>query len=182
MLIIIFLLLITGVVRNDSVIGDPLFTVPVRTENGERRTLCFEVHGESNRTFNLISDTCLNVNAHYSRVDDLNIISSIGIKAEGYSGMCMDIQVDLEGCAVSTSVGSGPAVRLDPSDDLQMDHISLRQYADRVRISVPNCHRAGVVMWVICERANVRQPVDMIRFHVSRGVNLMPSSHGLLGE
>ena len=65
MLIIIFLLLITGVVRNDSVIGDPLFTVPVHTENGERRTLCFEVHGESNRTFNLISDTCLNVNAHY---------------------------------------------------------------------------------------------------------------------
>ena len=48
---------------NDSVIGDPLFTVPFRED---QTSLCFEVHGKANNNFNLVSDTCTNVNAYFA--------------------------------------------------------------------------------------------------------------------
>ena len=80
---------------NDTVIGDPLFTVPLNMENGFDRlpalakqldglpNLCYEIHGEHNQYFSLVSDTCTTVNAHYnaSSSPDLrgwNVISTIG--------------------------------------------------------------------------------------------------------
>ena len=52
---------------NDTIIGDPLYEVPVII-NGEGNTmsLCYEIHGEPREHFNLISDTCVSVNALYS--------------------------------------------------------------------------------------------------------------------
>ena len=52
-----------GLIRNDTVIGDPLYTVPVF--GTQERHLCYEIHGRPMRYFNLISDSCVSVNAHY---------------------------------------------------------------------------------------------------------------------
>lgn len=173
---------ILGIVRNDTVIGDPLFTVPFHTAGFDRINLCFEVHGQANSTFNFVSDECVNVNAHYAPAGDLNIINSIAVTAEGNSGNCRDIRVDLDGCAASVSPpGRGNLVTLGSGGTLQEDGISVRQYSDRVRIAVPNCDQAMLVMYVVCQRSAAESP-DMIRFSIVRGVNLRPTSHGLLGE
>ena len=175
---------ILGILRNDSVIGDPLFTVPFNAA-GERINLCFEIHGQANSIFNFVSDECVNVNAYYAPAGDLNIISAIAVRAEGNSGNCRDIRVDLEGCAASISPsggGGGDLVPLGPNGRTQEDGISVRQYNNRVRIAVPNCDQAMLVMYVVCQRSERVDVPDMIRFSITRGVNLRPSSHGFLGK
>ena len=108
---------------------------------------------------------------------DLNIISAIAVRAEDENGMCHSILVDLEGCAISTGA-SGELTALGPRDTVRMGGVSARKIGtDRVRVSVPNCDSVNLVLWVICER----EPLDMIRFQIARGVNLAPTSHGLLG-
>ena len=50
--------------------------------------------------------------------------------------------------------------------------------SERVRVGVANCNKEGVVIWVMCD---VVRGQKMIDFVVSRGANLSPTSHGLLG-
>lgn len=169
---------LTGLIRNDSVIGDPLFTVPIHTSNLDRVSLCYEIHGRGNTFFNLVSDKCTNINAHYLSVGRLNIVDSIGVSAEGNDGMCRHVRVDLAQCAVSVMDEGGAMVALNASEEFSMGGVHIRQYRDRVRIAVPNCDQVTLVAWVVCERGEV----DMIRFNIARGVNLRPTSHGLLGE
>ncbi len=173
--------LFPAVIRNDTVIGDPLYTVPVGIDN---MNLCYEIHGAPNKTYNLITDDCVSVNAFYSPVRDQNIISSVGIRAEGNSQTCRNIRVDLDGCAAfANPMGGGNLMSLG-SSVLEEDGISVRPYSDRVRIMVPRCNnKLRLVMWVICEQGRPEFEIpSSIRFHVSRGVNLNPTSHGLLGE
>ena len=160
---------------NDTIIGDPLYEVPVTVnEEGEKIPLCYQVRGQANQNFNLISDTCVSVNALYSpmiNASDGNIISKIGILAEDNSGMCQQIEVDLEGC---TARVNGQALALYNQSGIHVMH-----HRSRVRIAVPNCENIDLVMWVICE---VRSGQPMIKFIIARGFNLRPTSHGLIGK
>ena len=49
---------------NDSITADPQFTVSLPVNGAE--SLCYEVHGSAGDYFNLISDTCTSVNAHFT--------------------------------------------------------------------------------------------------------------------
>ena len=73
---------------NDTVIGDPLITVPVLVQGSdlaqlgdggvERLSLCYEVHGRPREYFNFVTDDCASVNAHYIDLTaDLNIIDRV---------------------------------------------------------------------------------------------------------
>ena len=160
---------------NDTIIGDPLYEVPVIIdEEGNTVSICYEVHGEANQHFNLISDTCVSVNALYSSMinsSDGNIISKIGVLAEDSNRVCQQIEADLEGC---TARVNGNNVTLYNQDGIRVMH-----RANRTRISVPNCESTDLVMWVTCE---VQGEQPMIRFVVARGFNLRPTSHGLVGK
>ena len=172
-----------GTIRNDTVIGDPLYAVPVYSEDGKKYSLCYEVFGRANAIFNLVSDTCVNVNVRYTPIDCLeerNIIRSVGVRANGMSGnSCYKIRVDLEGCSANIESLSGGSTALASMERFEEDGISVRKYPSRVRISAPNCENVMLVMWVICENRNDQ---DMIKFVIARGVNLRPTSHGLLGR
>ena len=177
---------------NDTLTGDPLMTVPILTDPNIQSiddvpSLCYEVHGEAGAYFNLISDGCTSVNAFYEEAVtpspniDLNVVTQIGVRAVGESGDCWDIQVGLDGCTATVN-GDGP-----PSGSF--DGIRVKQYASRVRISVPNCADNKLVMWVFCRKGQVEDPVtwvyynvSFIRFVVMRGLNLDESSHGIIGE
>ena len=160
-----------------------MFIVPYLTPPGQpRRNLCFEVHGQPDTHFNIISDACVSVNALYvsaMTVDGpINIISSIGIRAQDNQGNCQNIRVDLNECNVSTGMG-GVLATLNTSTYSQDGVTILKRMTDKVHVSVPNCDNFMLNMWVICERGD---PVDMIRFQITRGINLRPTSHGLLGK
>ena len=157
-----------------------MFTVPLSLseesvkEFGEL-SLCYEVHGKANVNFNLVSDICVSVNAlyypaKYKKIG--NIMSKIGVLAEDNKGTCQQIEVDLEGC---TAKVNGQVV----SEYYQNGVRVVQRRGKRVRIAAPNCADTDVVMWVICE---VQMKEPMIKFVISRGDSLRPSSHGLIGK
>lgn len=163
-------------------IGDPLYAVPLFSEDEKEYSLCYEVFGRTNSTFNLVSDTCVSVNAHYGPMDnpqDGNIIDRIGVKAVGMSqsSSCQNILVELAGCSASVHNGTS-TVQIPEGGRYEEDGVSVRSHRNRVRIAVPNCDNVMVVMYVICEN---RRGQDMIKFVITRGFNLRQSSHGLIG-
>ena len=164
---------LSAAVLNDSVIGDPQFTISL-PPNGEE-AMCYEVHGVADRFFNLISDTCLSVNSHFTSMPDqsnINRMSTIGIRAattaDQAGGGCVNIQIDLENC--TASIQGRPILIMEFSGDIR-----IRKFGNRWRVSVPNCERPSVVMWITCGP-------KMLRFDVARGSALNPTSHGLVGE
>ena len=183
---------------NDTVIGDPLMTVPLNLQNtsvipklGENSilNLCYEVHGEPDATFNLVSDECVSVNAHYTQVrptETQNVIDAIYVRSVDNAGACRNIAVNLVGCAASVD-------GVDVTRFMQ-DGVSVRRYTNRVRIAVPNCQDLDLVMWVFCESRTfwssqldsegreITFDAEMIRFIIARGFNLQETSHGILGE
>ena len=177
---------------NDTVTGDPLMTVPLNVGNGtrmllglnenERVSLCYEVHGEANEHFNLVSDVCVSVNAHYARVRsdvDINIIDRIGVRAVDGASQCHNIRADLNGCRAFVD-------GVEITTSYRMGGISVRKYPTRVRIAVPNCEDHDLVMWVFCqtgtfENGNATFEAPMIRYVIARGLNLAETSHGILG-
>ena len=174
------------VMVNDTLTGDPLMTVPISIENDVITSLCYEVHGEADKFFNLISDTCVSVNSHYEKaaIDNenitLNIVDSIGVLAYD-QGICVNIGVSLKNC--QASVNGANVSRYNNNG------ISVRSFNNRVRISVPNCAPTDLVMWIFCTSGKTEDPYtwkyyefDFIRFVVMRGLNLDPTSHGLIGK
>ena len=155
--------------------------------------LCFEVHGRSDAYFNLVSDDCVSVNAHYQQIapgEDINIIDDISIRAVASDGMCHNIEVLLDQC---TARVDGVVINSTYSSQ----GISVRKFPSRVRIAVPNCSPLvrGLVMWVMCQSqtfwSTSRTNPDgseftfqgeAIRYVVARGLNLREESHGILGR
>ena len=192
---------------NDTVTGDPLMTVPLyiadksalNVTDDDIVNLCFELHGTHDAFFNLVSDGCVSVNAHYNRVlpndprEDINIIDGIYVRASDNAGVCRNIEVSLD------RTTSGCAAFVDDvsiSSMYQSQGISVRVYSNRVRVMVPNCDDLDLVMWIFC-RLNIFRSTHltvpntdieaaftapMLRFVIARGFNLQETSHGILGE
>ena len=165
----------TGTIRNDTIDGEPLYTVPVYTTEGVRENLCFQVYGRSNKTFNLVSDTCVNVNAYYTPLVNAkgNVISQVSVRAVDDTGRCLDIHVMAEGCRAFVD-------SIEITDRFVGSGVSVKTLPKRVRIAAHNCENVMLVMWALCETRADGQ--DTIQFVISRGLNLRQTSHGLLGE
>ena len=157
---------------NDTVIGDPVFTVPLKGGGA----LCYDIRGQPGSYLNLISDKCTSVNADYEAMDipeNGNIMRAIGIRAVSLSGACHDIKVRIND-TLTTTVDN-----FEISSVFVSDGVRVRAYLDRVRVSVPNCDLVDLIMWIARDVTNGQA---MLRFQVSRGYNLSPTSHGLIGK
>lgn len=178
---------------NDTIVGDPLLSVPLSISSvqsltlnmGERPALCFEIHGDADQYFNLLSDNCVSVNAHYAPLNDYwNIINRIGIRAMDSRGECQNIAVNLDTC--SAVLNGNPL-----SENYRRNDISIRRYSSHVRVSVPNCNSTTtLVMYIICQRnLSVWDPItdemiraSMLKFVIARGININENAHGFLGK
>ena len=157
---------------NDTIIGDPQFTVSLPDGSA---SMCYEIHGGEEKYFNLISDTCTSVNARFSAMQampDVNRMRVIGMYAATSAtpnGNCAEIEININNCSASLD---GELIELMA----EVDDIRIRKFNNRRwRVSVPNCERRSAVMWITCEN-------NMLRFRIVRGSNLAPTSHGLLGK
>ena len=167
--------------RNDTVIGDPLYTVPLQISDEmieadpdvANTSLCYEIHGRSGNTYNLVSDTCVSISADYvqGNTSDINVVGRVGVLAVDNDGNCQRITVDVMEC--TGTVGSTEVTQGSPYDNAGIRVRKGRRY---FRIAVPNCERQDLVSWVICEEG------DMLKFVITRGFNLQPTSHGLVGK
>ena len=173
-----------GILRrvNDTIVGDPLYTIPLQglnlTHFPELRgvSLCYEFHGLSDTYYSVVSDACTTVNAHYTAGKNdasLNVVSEIGVMAEGQNDTCHQIRVTVDQCQ---TFANGQPV----SDTYSLDGVRVITQRNRVRVTVPNCASTRqLVMWIMCEQ---RGGEDMIRFVIARGQGLAPTSHGLVGK
>lgn len=140
-------------------------------------TLCYTIDGRANRYFNLVSDKCVSVNAYYvpaQRAEFFNVISKIGIAAVDSDGNIQNIEIDQENC--SATVGT---TQVTHEVIYHSANITVRRRRNGYRIAVPNCEPRHLVIWVTCKST---RDADMLRFIIARGRNLMPTSHGLVGE
>ena len=190
------LLINAGSTAKDTVIQDPVMIVPVHAPdfNSSDIYLCYEIHGDADKYFNLVSDDCTTVNAHYSQAPAapaINIIDSISVVAVDDQGNCQRISVDVDGClATVNNVTLEPISEKRSISTYDENGISVRSYTSRARITVPNCADNKLVMWVVCEYATVfdghneayTDHMNMIKFEITRGLNLHEYSHGLLGN
>lgn len=157
---------------DDSVIADPQFTVSLPDDSGS--SLCYEVHGQSDHHFNLISDICLSVNALFTSASPRrNRMSRIGIRAVAKDGSgCLDIEIN---ATCSAGMFSG-GLAAEVGDGVVIGGVYLTRRGNDWRISVPNCGEHNVVMRVRCREE------QGLSLAVTRGENLQPTSHGLLGK
>ena len=180
---------------NDTVVGDPLLTVPLDIDSLPEDidltsnippSLCMEIHGEQDKDFNLLSDSCVSVNAHYVQIKSgFNVMDEIGVRAIDQNGLCHNIAVHIDSC--SATVDGEQVI-----GNYRSAGIFVRNnYARHVRVSVPNCNGTShLVMYIICQKDMlVEDPyggpkftASMIKFVIARGINLSPGSHGLLGK
>ena len=166
---------------NDTVRGDPLFTVPLPSlhiddENLKGAGLCYEYHGISGQHYNLISDQCVSVNTLFSsglNKTELNVMSEIGILSEDTNGSCHSISVVRDGC-VATFDGT------QVTNSVSRGGLTVTVRRNRIRVSLPNCEPdKRLVLWLFCNRRNEE---DMLELVVSRGDGLQPTAHGLIGR
>ena len=143
-------------------------TLPKLTES-----ICYEVQGEANLYLNLVSDTCMSVNAFYSAMPGglttVIRMSEIGIYAvtQG-NGSCVEIKISAD-CSATLNGANVTMVQ-------EVDGIHVRRMNKQWHVSVPNCNRPSAVMWITCVE-------DMLNFQVARGAgSLNSTSHGLLGK
>ena len=99
-----------------------------------------------------------------------NIIGAVGVRAADSAGNCHNIEVRF------SQSGSGLDAFVDGEE---VSSVQVRRYSNRVRISVPNCELVDLVMWVMMVEMRGQ---NLIKFVIMRGVNLAPTSHGLVGE
>ena len=166
-------------------VEETLYTVPLHIDQElveshpelSRATLCYSIDGRANRYFNLVSDKCVSVNAYYvpaQRANFFNVVSKIGVTAVDSDGNVQNIEIDRENC--SAIVGTTPVTSeaIYHSAD-----ITVRRRRNGYRIAVPNCEPRHLVIWVTCEST---RDADLLKFVIARGINLMPTSHGLVGK
>ena len=116
----------------------------------------------------------MSINTKYSAVPVGNVISGMGMLARGRSDSCHQIQVELENC--SAAYDGAPVTTM-----IRDDGIVITRRADRgvVRIEVPNCNSTSLVVWAMCLEEG---GMGYMRIVITRGFNLKPTSHGIMGE
>ena len=84
-------------------IGDPLYEVPLNRISNETfsevTSLCYKIHREAGKIFNLVSDGCIQYSAMDNREND-NIISRVGVAATDNNGSCVEIEVNVDDCVL----------------------------------------------------------------------------------
>ena len=167
---------------NDTVRGDPLFSIPLPSEyitDPELKSvqLCFEVHGQSGNHYNLISDKCTSVTALYSAGvvnTEMNVITKIGVRTQGTGGPCHSVKVDLDNCSASLD-----GAYVNKSSTVSVDGVRLSARRSHIRVSVPNCEASrSIALWVTC---TTRRSESLLEVVVSRGDGLEPTAHGVIG-
>ena len=166
----------------DVITGGALLTVPIKVQSTAARSprfstsLCYEVHGEEDKYFNLISDSCLSVNAHYSGSDPtkpLNSIDEIAAVATNNEGENLNITVDRH-CNFRVN---------DDTDLRYFNDSGVMGVAtgSSVAISTDNAYCGGrfIVMAMECGV----DELGVLKFRVYRSLEIGDSTpHGLVGE
>ena len=164
-------------------VGDPLYEVPVtHTPEGMDPTttsLCYQIHGENEKYFNIISDRCVQVNVLYDPIrrdpQAGNYIKDVGIVAHNTAGGCNSIEVTGRRCTVTIDGNA-----LNGSYD--QDGVIITSTGKKLyEVTLPNCKATqgdDLRFRLRCVKVDNKRIVriDVIRNGGRAG------THGLLGK
>ena len=164
--------------------GDPMFTVPLNISKDSfilkdkgKLDLCYEVHGEKNKIFNLMSDSCLSINAlleEPAKNPEIgNVMTEVGVIAKDLNGNCQRIHVDLK--QRSLKLNNERIVGQKTYNGMHL--LKLR---DRVEVSMPGCINGTSLSFRI--EFNYMNGADMLKVIFSDESGLRQDSHGLMGK
>ena len=164
---------------------DPLLTVPIYVHKApetkfHKADLCYEVRGHSNAIYNLVSDRCVAVIGEFVHMPSpwqhLNTLGAVGMVAIGgchNTGHCMSLAVSDNGDCVAT-INNHPVLT-----SYHQYGISVTKSPGNVKIKVSHCEYVDLTMWVMYRKID---GLNMMKYVVTRGLNMHPTSHGLIGE
>ena len=146
--------------------------------------MCYEVHGQSDTFFNLISDNCVSVNAYYVAAENpqKNVIKEIGVVATDRANRCHYVNVSVTENGTCEAIVDWEEL---VNSSAVIHGVAVKHRIKLVRIDAPNCGLGSeyLVMWVHCQKLMVRtMPQTMIKFTINRGLCQRPSAHGLIGK
>ena len=180
---------------DDMVMSVPLDINPAELGlTASTLSLCYQVHAEAGKYFNILSDRCVSVNAHISRPHvhiDAHVMDQIGIRAVGENGSCYNIKIERENCAVSINDQLLPIAAEFNEEGIVVTNAAPFVRNPTVRIAVPNCGRSTIDdMFISCTTYNLRDPAtlrgfvttDVLQFGSTRGNSVAEPPHGLIGR
>ena len=176
----------------DTVVCNPLYSVSLDIE-GEvsDSNLCYEVHGTSATVFNLVSDKCFSINAHYNEINGTsgryNKIDELMIRASDAANNCVDIIIYSEDSCKLAFVRTGTSFE-EISTQFKQNGIQVDFIKGHIEILLPckSYPGGGIRVIVTCfsectsERLSVRSlGLEFNRAKLPELTNPLP--HGLLG-
>ena len=173
---------------SDVLSGDPLFAVSVYPQLdsplGRLVSLCYQIHGDGNTYYNLLTTEYTSVNGLWSGItDSLNLLTKIGVQAISTTGQCHRILVDLNQCAVSID---GDLFTSDFQTNLTTEDL-IERNNNEILITLTNGDHP-LRLEVECKTRTVFNGEDnvtasMLQLKVIRARNDLNSfSHGLMGQ
>ena len=163
--------------------NDPLYEVPVtHTPPGMDPTttsLCYQVHGENGKYYNVISDDCIQVNALYEAFkssSNENFIREVGILARDSKNNCTEIKLRANRCSLSIN-----GISLNESYN-ENEIIINKSGKQSFKVMVPNCKNTkgdDIKFEMACHKAKGQR---IVHFNVQRGGGIRPGAHGLVGK
>ena len=177
---------------SDIVVGDPLFFVPLYPQHGSplghEVGICYQVHGEDDHYYNLLTSNCTSVNALWTAATStLNVITQVAVRVVSMQSSCHSILVDLDQCAVTID-GVGPST--DNGVLLDVGDVVVRRVNNWVGVRVPNCMEPRLALHVLCEHRNIfnsdtdtYEMIPMIKLSITRKRGARRGiAHGLIGN
>ena len=176
----------------DVVSADPLFTVAINSQSSSELdshqqplSLCYQVHGDGDTYYNLLTTPFTSVNGLWSSVDDsgLHLLTEIGVQTLSENGECHNILIQLEDCALTINNFTTNAYLHFISRGVNVTRVD-----DRVIvINVSDGSRDDFVIEVECEvremvRGGEEMEVPLLQLRVTRPLtSLSGSANRLLG-
>lgn len=146
--------------------------------------LCYEIHGKEHTYFNLISNPCISVNAHYSLyAGPRNTIDQVAIVAKNSNGESVNITIDGD---CNLNEGQAPSVNLRYINSSGVMAVATPK---QVVVWTDNsyCSKPAMYLWIQCvgnddsiRYTDVNDIFVLSVYHDPEMTN--DSSHGLLGE
>ena len=166
-----------------TILNDPLYEIPVtHTPPGMDPTttsLCYQVHGENGKYYNLVSDDCIQVNALYETFKNSsneNFIKQVGILTRDSKNNCTEIKLRANRCSLSIN-------GKDLNESYNENEIIIINSGKRsFEVTIPNCKNTkgdDIKFDMACHKVKGQQ---IIHFNVERGGGIRPGAHGLIGK
>ena len=174
-------------IDDSNVKGDPLFTVPLSGPPGTP-SLCYEVYGASDTNFNMFSESCVSVNAHYTTIPtsgrDLHLINKFGVRVlsnkDSPNDGCANDDILIELVNGDCRVALNGEIMKEGVYKRNGVHVNV--FKKNVFLSVENCQKGRIGFSFVSKSIlKEKKRLTFLEVQVEGGSGITTSAHGLIG-